>query len=112
MKVPGFYSLVLGDSESVRRAWLPFLEPGGLFVPTRREHVLGEELVLLVQLPDNTKQSFAGRVAWISAAETSGGRRRGIGVALEDSEGRALMSEFRNNLAQESPPESVLLSLC
>ncbi len=112
MKVPGFYSLVLEDPEAVARAWIPFLKPAGLFVATRREHALAEELVLLVQLPGGAKHSVAGRVAWISAEGRSRGRRRGIGVVLEEAEGQAVISGIKNNLVQEISPEAGLLAQC
>ena len=40
---------------------------GGLFVPTQREHRLGEDAYLLVALPDDpTRHPVAGKVAWIT----------------------------------------------
>ena len=112
MKVPGFYSLVLEDPEAVTRAWIPFLKPAGLFVATRREHALAEELVLLVQLPGGAKHSVAGRVAWISAEGRSRGRRQGIGVVLEEAEKHTVIKEIKSHLDQELPPESGLLAQC
>lgn len=112
MKVPDFYSLVLADPKSAARAWLPFLSPGGLFVATRREHVLGEEVVLLVQLPDGGKHSVAGRVAWISAESLSRARRRGAGIALEGTEGTALAERIRQVAEQEVTPAEALLGNC
>ena len=112
MKVPGFYSLVLEDPESVAGVWLPFLQPGGLFVATRREHVLGEEVVLLVQLPGGAKQSVAGRVAWINADNLSRMRRRGAGIVLTDAQGSALVEEIRRIVEQEIAPADALLASC
>ena len=112
MRTSSFYSLVLEDSESVSRAWMPFLKPGGLFVATRREHVLGEEIVLLVHLPGGAKHSVAGRVAWINAESLPGRRRHGIGIALEGSESSALIAELSPLLEGEPAPESALLAYC
>ena len=112
MKVPGFYSLVLEDSESVAGVWLPFLQPDGLFVATRREHMLGEEVVLLVQLPGGAKHSVAGRVAWINAENLSRIRRRGVGIVLTGAEGSALVEEIRRIAEQEIAPADALLASC
>ena len=112
MKVPGFYSLVLEDPQSLAGAWLPFLQPGGLLVATRREHVLGEEIVLLVQLPGNAKHSVSGRVAWISAENQSRMRRRGVGIVLAGAEGSALVEEIRRIVEQEIAPADALLASC
>ena len=112
MSVPGFYSLVLEDAESLSAAWLPFLEPGGLFVATRRDHVLGEEVVLLLQLPDGEKRSVAGSIAWISADELSGRHRPGAGIALDGEEGRALAETIRGIVGEEPSPSDALLARC
>ena len=112
MKIPGFYSLVLEDSESVTKVWLPFLHPGGLFVATRREHVLNEEVVLLVQLPEAAKHSVAGRVAWISAENRSRLRRRGVGIALDGEEGSALAEQIRQIAGDQIAPAEALLAAC
>lgn len=112
MSIPGFYSLVLEDVESLSAAWLPFLEPGGLFVATRRDHVLGEEVVLLLQLPDGEKRSVAGSIAWISADELSGRRRPGAGVALDGEEGQALAETIRRIAGDGPSPADALLSHC
>ena len=112
MSVPGFYSLVLEDAESLSAAWLPFLKPGGLFVATRRDHVLGEEVVLLLQLPDGEKRSVAGSIAWINADELSGRHRPGAGVALDGEEGRALAETIRGIVGEEPSPSDALLARC
>lgn len=112
MSVPGFYSLVLEDADSLSACWLPFLEPGGLFVAARRNHVLGEEIVLLLQLPDGVKHSVAGRVAWISAEDLSGRRRTGIGVAPDGEEGRALAEMIRRIVGDGPSAADALLARC
>ena len=112
MSVPGFYSLVLEDADSLSAAWLPFLEPGGLFVATRREHVLGEEVVLLLQLPGGVKHSVAGSIAWISAEDLSGRRRPGAGVALDGEEGEALAETIRQIVGEGPSPCEALLARC
>ena len=111
MSVPGFYSLVLEDADSLSAAWLPFLEPGGLFVATRRDHFLGEEVVLLLQLPDGAKHSVAGSIAWIGAEDISG-QRPGAGVALDGEEGQALAETIRRIVGDAPTPADALLARC
>jgi len=111
MSVPGFYSLVLEDADSLSAAWLPFLEPGGLFVATRRDHFPGEEVVLLVHLPDGEKRSVAGSIAWIGANDLSG-QRPGAGVALDGEEGQALAEKIRRIVGDGPSPAEALLSRC
>ncbi|MDE0680872.1 MAG: pilus assembly protein PilZ [Gammaproteobacteria bacterium] len=109
MSVPGFYSLVLEDADSLSAAWLPFLEPGGLFVATRRDHFPGEEVVLLLQLPDGEKRSVAGSIAWISAEDLSG-QPPGAGVALDGEEGQALAETIRRIVREAPSPAEALLA--
>ena len=112
MSVPGFYSLVLDTAESLSAAWLPFLTPGGLFVATRRNHFLGEEIVLLLQLPDGAKHSVSGSIAWIGAAEFAGDRRPGAGVALDGEDGQALSETIRQLVGGDPSPAEALLARC
>ena len=111
MSIPGFYSLVLEDADSLSAAWMPFLEPGGLFVATRRDHFLGEEVVLLLQLPHGDKQSVAGSIAWIGAEDLCG-QRPGAGVALDGEEGQALAETIRRIVGDGSSPSDALLARC
>lgn len=111
MNVPGFYSLVLEDADSLSAAWLPFLEPGGLFVATRRDHFPGEEVVLLVHLPDGDKCSVAGSIAWIGAEDLSG-QPAGAGVALDGEEGKALSEKIRRIVGDGPSPANALLARC
>ena len=110
MKVPGFYSLVLEDSDAIAKAWIPFLAPAGLWVHARREHVLGEEVVLLVQLPGGVRHSVAGRVAWIGVENQSPGARRRTGIALHGAEGAELAARIRQLAGTEPDPAKALLA--
>ncbi len=68
-------------------AWIPLLKNGGIFLPSNRSHVLGEEvLILLTLLDDPNKIPLQGNVAWINPAHSAGNRPQGIGVQLHDSE--------------------------
>jgi len=56
-------------------------------VPTTREYRLGEDIYLLLSLPeDNQRYPVAGKVAWITPANASGGRTQGVGVRFPADE--------------------------
>ena len=112
MNVPVFYSLVLEDPEAIANAWIPFLAPGGLWVQARRAHALGEEVVLLVQLPGGEKHSVAGRVAWISAETRSRSARRPTGIALDGPEGSELAARISQLNETRPDPAEALLACC
>ena len=79
----GVITLALRSKMELYQAWMPFLQGGGLFVPSARTHALGEEVfLLLAYLQEPTKIPLRGTVAWINPAHASGGRPQGIGVKV------------------------------
>jgi Tfp pilus assembly protein PilZ len=63
----------------------PYLRGGGIFVPTNRRYTLGDEVFLLLSLPDDKDRlPVAGKVVWITPPG-SGNRAAGIGVQFSDS---------------------------
>ena len=68
-------------------AYMPLLNDGGLFVPTQRPYRLGEDIYLLLSLPDDPQRfPVAGKVAWLTPANASGGRTQGVGVRFPGDE--------------------------
>ena len=50
-------------------------------MPTTRDYRLGEDIYLLLSLPEDAQRyPVAGKVAWITPANASGGRTQGVGV--------------------------------
>lgn len=98
---PGVFTLVIRSKAALYAAWIPLLKGGGIFLPSNRAHVLGEEvLVLLSLLDDPNKIPLQGKVAWINPAHGTGNRPQGIGVQLDDSEaGRELRKKVEGLLA-------------
>lgn len=84
---PGVFTLVIRSKAALYAAWIPLLKNGGIFLPSARNHVLGEEvLILLSLLDDPTKIPLQGHIAWINPAHTAGNRPQGIGVQLNDGD--------------------------
>lgn len=78
---PSVIQLVFRDKTALYAAFIPLFAEGGLFVPTNREYKLGEDIYLLLQLPDDpARYPVAGKVGWITPANASGGRTQGVGV--------------------------------
>jgi len=84
--------LVFREKSALYAAYMPVFSDGGLFVPTTREYKLGEDIYLLLSLPDDPQRyPVAGKVGWITPANASGGRTQGVGVRLPtDEKTRAL----------------------
>jgi type IV pilus assembly protein PilZ len=89
---PSVMQLVFREKGALYAAYMPVLADGGLFVPTTRDYKLGEDIFLLLSLPDDPhRYPVAGKVAWITPANASGGRTQGVGVRFPgDEKTRAL----------------------
>jgi len=78
---PSVIQLSIKEKAALYAAYIPLFSDGGIFVPTTREHRLGDDLYLLITLPDDTQRyPVAGKVAWITPARAPGGRAQGVGV--------------------------------
>jgi len=78
---PSVIQLVFREKGALYAAYMPLLTDGGLFVPTTRDYRLGDDIYLLLSLPDDPQRyPVAGKIAWITPANASGGRTQGVGV--------------------------------
>ena len=77
---PGVVQLAIREKAALYAAYMPFVEGGGLFVPTTRTVNLGDELYLILSLMDDpAKLSVTGKVVWITPGGAPG-RQQGLGV--------------------------------
>ena len=84
---PAVIQLVFRERGALYAAYMPLLTDGGLFVPTPRDYKLGEDIYLLLSLPDDPQRfPVAGKVAWITPMNASGGRTQGVGVRFPNDE--------------------------
>ena len=89
---PSVIQLVFREKGALYAAYVPILLDGGLFVPTTREYKLGDDIYLLLSLPDDPQRyPVAGKVAWITPANASGGRTQGVGVRFPSDEKTRLL---------------------
>lgn len=84
---PSVIQLVFREKAALYAAYIPAFSEGGLFVPTQREYRLEEDVYLLLSLPDDPQRyPVAGKVAWITPHNASGGRTPGVGVRFPGDE--------------------------
>lgn len=97
----GILSLKLKDEAALYQAYMPFLKGGGIFAPTAQRYNLGDEVVLLLTLIDESERlSVAGKVVWITPIGAQGNRTAGIGVQFNESgDGEAARARIENVLA-------------
>jgi type IV pilus assembly protein PilZ len=100
MARPSVIQLVLREKGALYAAYMPLFAEGGLFVPTTREYKLGEDIYLLLSLPEDPQRyPVAGKVGWITPANASGGRTQGVGVKFPtDEKTRALKQKIEETL--------------
>jgi type IV pilus assembly protein PilZ len=84
---PSVIQLVFREKGALFAAYIPLFTEGGLFVPSTRDYRLGEDIYLLLSLPDDPQRfPVAGKVAWITPPNASGGRTQGVGVRFPNDE--------------------------
>ena len=97
---PAVIQLVFREKGALYAAYIPSLREGGVFVPTSRDYRLGEDIYLLLTLPDDPQRyPVAGKVAWLTPANASGGRTQGVGVCFPaDEKSRVLRMRIEQAL--------------
>ena len=97
----GILSLVVKDKAALYNAYMPYLKQGGIFVPTPKRYFLGDEVFLLLTLPDSSERlPVAGKVCWVTPTGAQGNRTAGVGVQFADSnEGEVVRNRIETLLA-------------
>jgi type IV pilus assembly protein PilZ len=84
---PGVLTLNIRDRTALYAAYMPFLEGGGIFIPTSRKYELGEEVFMILSLPhDLNRIAIQGKVVWITPEGAQGNRTQGIGVQFQQDD--------------------------
>ena len=84
---PSVIQLVFKEKGALYAAYIPLFAEGGLFVPTTRDYRLGDDVYLLLTLPEDPQRyPVAGKVAWVTPPNASGGRTQGVGVRFPNDE--------------------------
>jgi type IV pilus assembly protein PilZ len=97
----GILSLAVKDKASLYNAYMPYLKHGGIFVPTPKRYFLGDEVFLLLTLPESSERlPVAAKVVWVTPAGAQGNRPAGIGVQFSDgAEGENVRGKIEALLA-------------
>ena len=87
MSKPGLLTLTIKDKSALYLAFMPFVENGGLFIPTSSSYQLGDEVFMLLNLMgEEGKIPVAGKVIWVTPKGAQGNRAAGIGVQFNDQD--------------------------
>ena len=110
---PSVMQLAIKEKGALYAAYIPFFIEGGIFVPTPREYRLGDDVYVLLTLPDDTQRyPVAGRVAWVTPARSGGNRTQGVGIQFPKHEkSRQLKHKIEeilgSSLGSERPTQTI-----
>ena len=97
---PSVVQLAIKEKAALYAAYIPLFAEGGMFIPTTRDYRLGDDVYVLLTLPENpTRYPIAGRVAWVTPAGAAGNRTQGVGIQFPaDEKSRALKMKIEELL--------------
>ncbi|RPH40794.1 MAG: pilus assembly protein PilZ [Burkholderiales bacterium] len=109
---PSVISLAIREKAALYAAYMPFLQSGGIFVPTNRIASLGDDLYLILTLlEDSTKFAVPGKVVWITPPGSTG-RQQGLGIQFAKNDAgeqvRAKIEELIGGALRSSRPTHTL----
>lgn len=83
----GVLSLTIKDRAVLYAAYMPFIQNGGLFVPTNKQYGLGDQVFILLSLMGEAEKiPITGQVVWITPNGAQGNRQAGIGVQFSEQD--------------------------
>lgn len=110
---PSVIQLSIKEKAALYAAYIPMFTEGGVFIPTSREYALGDDVYVLLSLPEDTQRyPVAGKVAWVTPAKAAGGRTQGVGISFpKDEKSRLLRLKIEEvlgaHMASERPTQTI-----
>lgn len=86
------------DLNELYECYMPFVNHGGLFIPTSRQFLLEDEVFVVLELLDEPEKiPLTGKVIWITPPGVVTSRKQGIGIQLS-TENAELVTKIENQL--------------
>ncbi len=110
---PSVIQLSIKEKAALYAAYIPMFSQGGVFIPTSREYALGDDVYVLLSLPEDAQRyPVAGKVAWVTPAKAAGGRTQGVGISFpKDEKSRLLRLKIEEvlgaHMASERPTQTI-----
>jgi len=110
---PSVIQLAIKEKAALYAAYIPLFNEGGIFIPTAREYKLGDDIYVLLSLPDDPQRyPVAGKVAWVTPAKAAGSRTQGVGIQFpRDEKSRLLKIKIEEilgaSLGSERPTQTI-----
>jgi type IV pilus assembly protein PilZ len=110
---PSVIQLSIKEKAALYAAYIPMFADGGIFIPSSRDYRLGDDVYVLLSLPDDPQRyPVAGKVAWVTPSKASAGRTQGVGIRFPaDDKSRQLKLKIEeilgSALASERPTQTI-----
>jgi type IV pilus assembly protein PilZ len=110
---PSVIQLAIKEKAALYAAYIPLFTEGGMFIPTARDYKLGDDVYVLLTLPDDPQRyPVAGKVAWVTPARAAGNRTQGVGIRFPaDEKSKVLKIKIEEalgaHLASDRPTQTI-----
>ncbi len=110
---PSVIQLTIKEKSALYAAYIPLFSEGGVFIPTTREYALGDDVYVLLTLPEDMhRYPVAGKVAWVTPARAAGSRTQGVGIRFpKDEKSQALKQKIEQilgaHLGSDRPTQTI-----
>jgi type IV pilus assembly protein PilZ len=110
---PSVIQLSIKEKAALYAAYIPLFSDGGIFIPSSRDYRLGDDVYVLLSLPDDPQRyPVAGKVAWVTPPKAQGGRTQGVGIRFPaDEKSRLLKLKIEEilgaNLGSDRPTQTI-----
>ncbi len=110
---PSVIQLAIKEKAALYAAYIPLFTEGGIFIPTSRDYKLGDDVYVLLTLPEDPQRyPVAGKVAWVTPARAAGNRTQGVGIRFpQDEKSRLLKLKIEEvlggHLASDRPTQTI-----
>ena len=89
---PSVIQLAIKEKAALYAAYIPLFADGGVFIPSTREYRLGDDVYVLLSLPDDPQRyPVAGKVAWVTPPRAAANRTQGVGIRFPTDEKSKLL---------------------
>ncbi|MGY8903948.1 MAG: PilZ domain-containing protein [Burkholderiales bacterium] len=89
---PSIIQLAIKEKAALYAAYIPLFAEGGIFIPTSKDYKLGDDVFVLLSLPEDTQRyPVQGKVAWVTPGRAAGNRTQGVGIRFPAEEKSRLL---------------------
>ncbi|AMW79126.1 pilus assembly protein [Acinetobacter sp. TGL-Y2] len=98
-RMGGLLQVNIADRVTLQASYMPFVQGGGLFVPSKQAVKMGEDVFVLATLPNQSQKiPLTGKVIWLSHKQVAN-KPQGFAIKLSGEKGIYYKMEAEKLLA-------------